>query len=62
MSAEPNFDKLQELNDELEELAEKGELTKAEFERLLGEASKAVGPHEEFLEGLLMSGAKHGFV
>ena len=58
----PDFDRLTAVNDEFERLAGAGELTKAEFERLLADAEDAVGEHTEFLEGLLMRGAELGLV
>lgn len=61
-TSEPDFDKLQEINDEFEQLADDGKLTQQEFDRLLEDARKAVGKHTEFLEGLLMRGTEHGFV
>lgn len=59
---DPDFDKLTELNDELRRLEADGTLTKEDYERLFGEAKKAVGDHEEFLEGFIMRGIELGFV
>jgi hypothetical protein len=60
--SEPDFDRLTEVNDELEGLRDAGKLTQAEFDRLLAEAEKAVGESTEFLEGILMRGRALGFV
>lgn len=60
--SEPDWDALQAANDELRELREAGKLTKKEYERLLKDATDAVGEHEEFLEGILMRGMELGFV
>ena len=59
---EPDFDALQAVNADLRKLADDGELTQASFDALLKQAEEAVGEHTEFLEGILMRGAEHGFV
>lgn len=59
---DPDFDKLATVNEELEQLVDAGKLTRADWDRLFGEAEKAVGSHPEFLEGLLMRGSAYGFV
>lgn len=58
----PDFNRLQAVNEELEQLEERGVLTKTDFDRLFEEARGAVGAHEEFLEGILMTGDRLGFV
>ncbi len=59
---EPDFDKLSTIGAELDQLADGGRLTRADFERLFEEAKKAVGKHTQFLEGVLMTGLEFGFV
>lgn len=58
---EPDFDKLTEVNDELDELADTDKLTKDEFARLYKAAKDAVGDYPELLEGFLMRGREYGF-
>lgn len=60
--SDPDFDKLTAVNDELEQLRADDKLTKDEFDRLLKEATEAVGDRTEFLEGILMRGVELGFV
>ncbi len=59
--SDPDWKALRAVNKELDALHAAGKLTKADFKRLLEEATKAVGEHEEFLEGFLMRGREYGF-
>lgn len=58
--SDPDFEKLRGVNDELEQLADAGKLTQADFDRLFAEAEKAVGEHTEFLESVLLFADEFG--
>jgi len=59
--AEPDFKRLYEINDELEQLAVDGKLTQAEFDRLFAEAEKASAGSMDFVDSVLLVGRVHGF-
>lgn len=59
---DPDFAKLRSVNDELTRLVDEGTVTKADFDRLYGEASAAVGEHTQFLEGMMVRGFDLGFI
>ncbi len=59
---EPDWNKLRNACDRLEEFRVRGGVTREEWNIVFAEAESAVGDHTEFLEGILMQGAMLGFV
>jgi ribosomal protein L19E len=62
VKSEPDWERLRDVNAELEKLAKEGALTAAEWERLYAEAREAVGEHTRFLQSTIMLGIAAGLV